>query len=153
VNLEELVRAALTTQTSAAPEEAGAYDRFLRHRRRRAWRAAGSAGLAVALVLGLAAGGAWLVGGRPTGPVDSTGTIRYPAQGFALTLPAGWEVDQEFTRGYHQMQQRWLVLAPVRRDPRPGCRSPSIAPSPTRSTTLAAPGPARTASSCRAARA
>jgi hypothetical protein len=117
VNLEELVRAALTTQAAAAPEEAGAYDRFLRHRRRRAWRAAGSAGLAVALVLGLAAGGAWLVGGRPTGPVDSTGTIRYPAQGFTLALPAGWQVDQQLTRGYHQMQQEWLVLAPVRRDP------------------------------------
>jgi hypothetical protein len=64
VNLEELVRAALATQASAKPEEAGAYDRFLRHRRRRAWRAAGSAGLAVALVLALAGGGAWLVGGR-----------------------------------------------------------------------------------------
>src|SRR5512133_4094838 len=91
VNLEELVQAALTTQASAEPEEAGAYDRFLRHRRRRAWRAAGSAGLAVALVLALAVGGAWLAGGRHqeslTGPVDSTGTIRYPAQGFALTLP------------------------------------------------------------------
>jgi hypothetical protein len=123
VNLEELVQAALTTQASAAPEEAGAYDRFLRHRRRRAWRAAGSAGLAVALVLGLAVGGAWLVGGRHqqsvTGPV-TTGMVRYPAQGFALTLPAGWEVDQELTRGYHRMQQEWLVLAPVRRDPQAG---------------------------------
>jgi hypothetical protein len=123
VNLEELVQAALTTQASAAPEEAGAYDRFLCHRRRRAWRAAGSAGLAVALVLGLAVGGAWLVGGRHqqsvTGPV-TTGMVRYPAQGFALTLPAGWEVDQELTRGYHRMQQEWLVLAPVRRDPQAG---------------------------------
>jgi hypothetical protein len=117
VNLEELVRAALTTQTSAEPAQAGAYDRFLRHRRRRAWRAAGSAGLAVALVLGLAVGGAWLVGSRPTGPVDSTGMVRDPAQGFALALPAGWEVDQELTRGYHRVQQEWLVLAPVRRDP------------------------------------
>jgi hypothetical protein len=120
VNLEELVRAALTTQAAAEPEEAGAYDRFLRHRRRRAWRAAGSAGLAVALVLGLAVGGAWLVGGRHQGSVTgpaTTGMIRYPAQGFALTLPAGWQVDQELTQGYHQVQQEWLVLAPVRRDP------------------------------------
>jgi hypothetical protein len=120
VNLEELVRAALTTQAAAAPEEAGAYDRFLRHRRRRAWRAAGSAGLAVALVLGLAAGGAWLVGGRHQGSVTgpaTTGTIRYPAQGFTLAPPAGWQVDQQTTRRYHQMQQRWLVLTPIRRDP------------------------------------
>jgi hypothetical protein len=121
VNLEELVRAALATQASAAPDQAGAYDRFLRHRRRRAWRVAGSAGLAVALVLALAVGGAWLVGGRHrssvTGPVDSTGMVRYPRQGFALTPPAGWQVDQEATQGYHQLQQQWLVLAPVRRDP------------------------------------
>ena len=121
MNLEELVRAALTKQASAEPEEAGAYDRFLRHRRRRAWQAAGSAGLAVALVLALAVGGAWLVGGRHrdtvTGPVPTTGMIRYPAQGFALTPPAGWQVDQELTQRYHQMQQQWLVLAPVRRDP------------------------------------
>jgi hypothetical protein len=54
VNLEELVRATLAKQASAEPEAAGGYDRFLRHRRRRAWRAAGSAGLAVALILGLA---------------------------------------------------------------------------------------------------
>ena len=47
----------------------------------------------------------------------TTGTIRYPAQGFALTLPAGWQVHQKLTQGYHQMQQEWLVLAPVRRDP------------------------------------
>jgi hypothetical protein len=121
VNLEELVRAALATQASGAPDQAGAYDRFLRHRRRRAWRVTGSAGLAVALVLALAVGGAWLVGGRQqgsvTGPVDSTGMVRYPRQGFALTPPTGWQVDQELTQRYHQLQQQWLVLAPARRDP------------------------------------
>jgi hypothetical protein len=78
VNLEELVRAALSAQASAEPEEADAYDRFLRHRRRWAWRAAGSAVLAVALVFGLAVGGVWLVGGRHqgrvTGPATATGS-------------------------------------------------------------------------------
>jgi hypothetical protein len=120
VNLEELVRAALTKQASAEPEEVGAYDRFLRHRRRRAWRAAGSAGLAVALVLALAVGGAWLLGGRHQGSVTgpaTTGMIRSPAQGFALTPQVGWQIDQETTRLFHQMQQKWLVLAPIRRDP------------------------------------
>jgi hypothetical protein len=91
VNLEELVRAALATQASAAPEEAGAYDRFVRHRRRRAWQAVGSAGLAVAVVLGLVVGGAWLLGGRQrgavTGPAPLTGPVRYPRQGFELTPP------------------------------------------------------------------
>jgi hypothetical protein len=121
VNLEELVRAALTKQASAEPEEAGAYDRFLRHRRRRAWRAAGSAGLAVALVLALAVGGGWLLSGRHrssvTGPVATTGMVRYPRQGFALPLPAGWQVDQETTQGYHQARQAWLVLTPIGRNP------------------------------------
>jgi hypothetical protein len=121
VNLEELVRAALTKQASAEPDEAGAYDRFLRHRRRRAWRAAGSAGLAVALVLVLAVSGAWLLGGRHrdtvSGSVPTTGMVRYPAQGFALTPPAGWQVDQEATQRNHQMRQAWLVLAPIGRDP------------------------------------
>jgi hypothetical protein len=64
VNVEELVRAALAKQASAAPEETGAYDRFLRHRRRRTWRAAGSMGLAVVLVLALGVGGVWLFAGR-----------------------------------------------------------------------------------------
>jgi hypothetical protein len=115
VNLEELVRAALTIQASAEPEDAGAYDRFLRHRRRWAWRAAGSAGLAVALVLALAVGGAWLLGGHHRSVIGpaTTGMVRYPAQGFALTPPAGWQVDHKLT----QMQQQWLVLTPVRRDP------------------------------------
>jgi hypothetical protein len=125
VNLEELVRAALIKQASAEPEEAGAYDRFLRHRRRRTWQAAGAAGLAVALVLALAVGGAWLVGGRQqssvTGPA-TTGMVRYPAQGFVLTPPAGWQVDQEATQRYHQVQQAWLVLAPIRRDPQASMR-------------------------------
>jgi hypothetical protein len=120
VNLEELVRAALTKQASAEPDEAGAYDRFLRHRRRRAWRAAGSAGLAVALVLALAVGGAWLLGSRHqqsvTGPT-TTGMIRYPAQGFALAPPVGWQVDQPVTQLYHHLQQQWLVLAPIGRNP------------------------------------
>jgi hypothetical protein len=126
VNLEELVRAALTTQASAEPDEAGAYDRFLRHRRRRAWLAAGSAGLAVALVLGLAVGGAWLLRGRHQGSVTdtakTTGMVGYPAQGFALAPPAGWQVDQEATQHYHQVQQAWLVLAPIRRDPQASMR-------------------------------
>jgi hypothetical protein len=75
----------------------------------------------VVLVLTLAVGGAWLFGGRHrdtvSGPVPTTGMIRYPKQGFALTPPAGWQVDQEATQRNHQVQQAWLVLAPIGRDP------------------------------------
>ena len=73
MNLDELVRAALAEEARAEPDEAGAYERFLRHRRRRALTAAASTGLAVALVLAVAIGGALMVRGgsgdqRP-GPV------------------------------------------------------------------------------------
>jgi hypothetical protein len=57
VNLEDLVRAALAEEAKAEPGEDGAYERFLRHRRRGALAVAGSTGLAVALVLAVAIGG------------------------------------------------------------------------------------------------
>jgi hypothetical protein len=150
VNLEELVRAALAEEARAEPDETGAYDRFLRRRRRSALAAAASTGLAVALVLALAVGAAYLVTGRGTdqvtGPVDPapttgpppapstrpqpagptettlpapppvpvspTGVVRRERQGFELTLPEGWKVDQVSTRTYAQFGQPWLVISP-----------------------------------------
>jgi hypothetical protein len=97
VNLEELVRAALTNQASAEPEAAGGYDRFLRHRRRWAWRAAGSAVLAMALVLGLAGGGAWLFSGRHQGRVTGPATAMGPYTATMVfvvpTRPGGISAD------------------------------------------------------------
>jgi hypothetical protein len=149
VNLEELVRAALAEEARAEPDEAGAYERFLRRRRRHAVAAA-STGLAVGLVLALAVGTA-LVAGSGTGtiagpanpatttlrtpmteppstarpqtpettvpapppvPVSPTGVVRRERQGFELTLPARWGVDQSTTRGYYQFGQPWLVISP-----------------------------------------
>ena len=97
MNLEELVRAALAEEAKAEPGEAGAYERFLGRRRRGALAVAASTGLAVALVLALAVGGALVVRGgggdqrqvagpvvpsptsaatpvptRPPGPVETT---------------------------------------------------------------------------------
>jgi hypothetical protein len=147
VNLDELVRAALAEEARAEPEEAGAYERFLRHRRRRALTAAASTGLAVALVLAVAIGGALMVRGGsgdqrpgpvapapttaatpttepPRGPVETTrpapppvtvsaaGVVRRERQGFELSLPEGWKVDQSTTRSYHQFGQPWLVITP-----------------------------------------
>jgi hypothetical protein len=147
VNLEELIRAALAEETKAEPDEAGAYERFLGRRRRHALATAASTGLAVALVLALAVGGALVVrGGRggdatgpvqpaattaftptsepPQGPVETTrpapppvpvsaaGVVRRERQGFELTLPRGWKVDQSTTRSYAQFGQPWLVISP-----------------------------------------
>jgi hypothetical protein len=148
VNLEELVRAALAEEAGAEPDESGAYDRFLRRRRRHAMVAAASTGLAVAVALALAVGAAYLFGGGTTGqvvrpatpapttgppaasttlpqpptettrpapppvPVSPTGVVRRQRQGFELTLPDGWKVDQSTTGSYHQFGQPWLVISP-----------------------------------------
>ena len=126
MNLEELVRTALAEETRLEPDETGAYDRFLRRRRRHAVVAAASTGLAVALVLALAVGAAMVVsggsGGRVAGPLAPTtaetvpvspdGVVRRERQGFELTLPQGWGVDQSSTRSYYERGQPWLVLSP-----------------------------------------
>jgi hypothetical protein len=148
VNPEELVRAALAEEAKAEPTEDGAYERFLRRRRRGALAVAGSTGLAVALVLAVAIGGGLVVGGgrgvgggpspvapattaqaapttaRAPGPVETTlpapppvpvsaaGVVRRERQGFELTLPEGWKVDQSTTAGYAQFGQPWLVISP-----------------------------------------
>jgi hypothetical protein len=147
VNLEELVRAALAEEARAEPSESGAYERFLRRRRRGALAVAALTGLAVALVLALAVGAAVALRGggadKVTGPVNpapttapaapttpprgpamttlpapppvpvsADGVVRRERQGFELTLPKGWAVDQSTTRGYYQVGQPWLVISP-----------------------------------------
>jgi hypothetical protein len=99
VNLEELVRAALAEEAKAEPGEAGAYERFLGRRRRGALAVAASTGLAVALVLALAVGGALAIRtergdqGQVAGPA-ATSTVTPTSQQIAegrpveTTLPA-----------------------------------------------------------------
>ena len=48
----------------------------------------------------------------PPVPVSADGVVRRERQGFELTLPKGWKVDQSTTRSYHQFGQPWLVLSP-----------------------------------------
>jgi hypothetical protein len=149
VNLEELVRAALAEEAKAEPGEVGAYERFLGRRRRGALAVAASTGLAVALVLAVAVGGALVVRGGggdqrqvagplapapttaatpvptrrqgpaqttlpapPPVPVSADGVVRRERQGFELTLPEGWGVDQQTTQHYYQLGQPWLVISP-----------------------------------------
>ena len=48
----------------------------------------------------------------PPVPVSAAGVVRRERQGFELTLPKGWKVDQSTTAGYAQFGQPWLVISP-----------------------------------------
>jgi hypothetical protein len=48
----------------------------------------------------------------PPVPVSAGGVVRRERQGFELTLPRGWKVDQSTTRSYAQFGQPWLVISP-----------------------------------------
>jgi hypothetical protein len=48
----------------------------------------------------------------PPVPVSGAGVVRIERQGFELTLPEGWKVDQKTTSTYHQFGQPWLVISP-----------------------------------------
>jgi hypothetical protein len=48
----------------------------------------------------------------PPVPVTAAGVVRRERQGFELTLPKGWKVDQSTTRSYAQFGQPWLVISP-----------------------------------------
>jgi hypothetical protein len=45
-------------------------------------------------------------------PISADRVVRRERQGFELTLPDGWGVDQATTRDYYQRGQPWLVLSP-----------------------------------------
>ncbi|HEV3497517.1 MAG TPA: hypothetical protein VHA34_14315 [Actinomycetes bacterium] len=48
----------------------------------------------------------------PPVPVSADGVVRRERQGFELTLPKGWKVDQSTTRSYARFGQPWLVISP-----------------------------------------
>jgi hypothetical protein len=51
----------------------------------------------------------------PPVPVSAAGVVRRERQGFELTLPEGWKVDQSTTRSSYQFGQPWLVISPTGR--------------------------------------
>jgi len=83
------------------PGEAGAYDRFLRRRRRRG-RVAVATTACLALVAVLA--GVVLVPrlrpSRVVPAVPGPGKVRVESQGYELQLPAGWKVERELMGTY-----------------------------------------------------
>jgi hypothetical protein len=119
VNLDERLRRALERPPSGWPDETGAYDRFLRRRRRYLLRAGAATGLGLVLVVTLAAfGPRVLLERRPTvdlppRPVPAPSLITRPSQGYQLPVPAGWQVDQRLTDENRRVGQDWLVLRPT----------------------------------------
>jgi hypothetical protein len=96
MNLESELRELLGRVDEAPwPGEHGAYDRFLRRRRRRGRVVA--AGAALALV-GVVAGAVLVPRLRPSHVVPAVPgptKVRVESQGFELQLPAGWKVERE----------------------------------------------------------
>jgi hypothetical protein len=103
--LEDRLRAALRRpEGSPWPDERGAFDRFLRRRRR---TVAAGAMLALVLVLAGAVLLPALLPGRPTAPVSPVvptapvrpvvpagPVVRDPARGFEVPIPAGWKGEK-----------------------------------------------------------
>jgi hypothetical protein len=91
--LEDRLRTALRRpEGSPWPDERGAFDRFLRRRRR---TVAAGAVLALVAVLAGAVLLPALLPGRPTAPVrpvvPAGPVVRDPARGFEVPIPAGWK--------------------------------------------------------------
>jgi hypothetical protein len=109
--IEDRLRDTLARVATGGPDEAGAFDRFQRRRTRRSRRAAGSTGLVLVMLLGLAVAlPSWRGPARPPVP-GTTGAVLVsagepvdrrwfpgplvavaPNQGFEADVPAGWEV-------------------------------------------------------------
>lgn len=116
MNLEERLRRGLAPP-SGWPDERGAYDRFLRHRQRRLLGAAATAGLCLVLAgtlvvlaprLLLDQRGTAGLPGRPA-PAQPR-SISQTSQGYELTVPPGWRLDEQLMQQYRQASQDWLVL-------------------------------------------
>jgi hypothetical protein len=105
--IEERLRDTLGRVAAGGPTEAGAYDRFLRQRARRARRVAATSALGLAVVLALVAmlpGQRW--GGDDKEQAPALGQARpehwrpgpwvaaAPLQGFEVLVPPGWEVNR-----------------------------------------------------------
>jgi Flp pilus assembly pilin Flp len=84
-------------QDAPWPGEREAFDRFLRRRARRGRAGAAAAGLALIAVLGA---GVLVARGQPEDhqTVAPPATpVQVPDEGFQVTVPTGWRVDQKLT--------------------------------------------------------
>jgi hypothetical protein len=109
MTLEEQLQDAYQRAAELAPVPPGAYDRFLR-RRRRGRVVAAAAGLALVALLGAVV----LVARQqpqdrePVAP--AAGVVRVPQQGFELPVPAGWKAERQLTGAGSQVVG--VVLVP-----------------------------------------
>ena len=133
--LEDRRRTALRApEGSPWPDERGAFDRFLRRRRRTV--AVGAALALVAVLAGAVLLPALLPGRRPAPvrPVVPAGpVVRDPARGFEVPIPAGWKGENVAFPS--PVQERIVVLVRVTRHQNHRAEHPGPGPS-------AAPWPA-----------
>jgi hypothetical protein len=102
--IEQQLRETFERAAATGPSEAGAYDRFLRHRRRRVLGAAIATSLVLVLAIGLAVvvprvqadRRTTIVGPKPARPAAM---FSRPEQGFELDLPAGWALPRVVGKG------------------------------------------------------
>lgn len=116
MNLEQRLRRALAPPTGW-PDERGVYDRFLRHRQRRLLGAAAATGLCLVLAGTVVVLAPRLLldqrgtVGLPAGPAPAEPrSISRPSQGYELTMPPGWRLDEQLMQQNRQAGQGWLVL-------------------------------------------
>jgi hypothetical protein len=99
--IEQRLKEVFARAAGTGPSEAGAYDRFLRRRRRATRKLTAATGVALVLVLGLAVAVPRVLLERhpttqvttPTPGGDGTRLSR-PAQGFEVDMPDGWSLPK-----------------------------------------------------------
>jgi hypothetical protein len=98
VRLEDELRQLFgRTQGAPWPGEREAFDRFVRRRARRGRAVAAAAGLSLVAVLGAAV---LVARGQPEDRqtvAPAATPVQVPDEGFQVTVPAGWRVDQKLT--------------------------------------------------------
>lgn len=96
MGLEEQLRQAYQRAGQPEPDEAGAYDRFLRHRARQRRRVRVAIGVGLALLLGLVVLTPRLLAGSQGAAGGAKRLLSRPMQGYELPIPGGWEVAHDY---------------------------------------------------------
>jgi hypothetical protein len=110
MGFEEQLRQAYQRAGQPEPDEAGAYDRFLRHRARQRRRVRVAIGVGLALLLGLVVLTPRLLAGSQGAAGGAERLLSRPMQGFELRVPKGWEVAHDYGDLIDLLPRRWQGL-------------------------------------------